>query len=411
MLSSGEWDIAPGTANPVGTDAGYMDSQTVLGLLNAPCNQALPIHWDFQNGSLNRANTVSMGDADGNGYLDYGEDVNQNFLPDAIDRYPDFLDELIVATPTRRLAAVTIVAGLPYLYQIVIFAPGTSLLPGIPSDPWYGAIRCYFLVNDDVAPVSHVRPGAITDECSPRLSSITLVGAENGLINPPSDQYEFSFAYLARPDADGDRLGTSWTPVRLPRMFVVPRVSLDGDLDSDGLDRACDPNDEPQTGGTNSDEDSDGYSNRQDNCPLEPNGQTETNQADADRDGIGDPCDPNHLTVDGTRDLIRADWTVSIGDAEPVWGTLDCDGAPTSRDNQALLRWIRVRQLWDQAEPCPDLGTIVTVGDQQLVWGDIDCSRRAHHPRQPGAAAEGLVPAAVVADGALSGPWNVVRQQ
>ena len=52
--------------------------------------------------------------------------------------------------------------------------------------------------------------------------------------------------------------------------------------------------------GTNSDQDLDGYLNRQDNCPLVPNGlDGPDNQRDTDRDFIGDACDPRPTTRDG----------------------------------------------------------------------------------------------------------------
>jgi hypothetical protein len=82
-----------------------------------------------------------------------------------------------------------------------------------------------------------------------------------------------------------------------------------GDADNDGLPDACDPND----AAANTDEDNDGYNNRQDNCPLVPNGcktwacgptfnPAWDNQADSDSlvanadlgpssDSIGDACD------------------------------------------------------------------------------------------------------------------------
>ncbi|MBI3975726.1 MAG: hypothetical protein HY334_04970, partial [Armatimonadetes bacterium] len=72
-----------------------------------------------------------------------------------------------------------------------------------------------------------------------------------------------------------------------------PRIGGDGDADGDGLDAACDPDDSV----ANSDEDADGYLNRQDNCPLDPNGENEAdvegvgNQLDSDGDQIGDACD------------------------------------------------------------------------------------------------------------------------
>ncbi|MBI2913241.1 MAG: thrombospondin type 3 repeat-containing protein, partial [Chloroflexi bacterium] len=66
-----------------------------------------------------------------------------------------------------------------------------------------------------------------------------------------------------------------------------PRASsavTTGDADGDGLPASCDPDD----GHANSDQDMDGFQNRQDNCPLVANFYP----VDRDRDGLGDHCDP-----------------------------------------------------------------------------------------------------------------------
>ena len=107
----------------------------------------------------------------------------------------------------------------------------------------------------------------------------------------------------AQPDPDGDGLETFLDTCPLVANVGDPRIKEDGDADGDGLDAACDPNDQE----TNSDEDLDGYVNRQDNCPLEANGDQTTNQADDDvdadgdqqRDGIGNECDPDPLVFNG----------------------------------------------------------------------------------------------------------------
>jgi hypothetical protein len=96
-----------------------------------------------------------------------------------------------------------------------------------------------------------------------------------------------------------------------------PRITNDGDLDGDGLDAACDPNDDPATEGTNSDQDLDGYLNRQDNCPLIENGEDTTNQHDEDRDQIGDECDTNPDLEDGELLLQQPTKDIVIGGGGP----------------------------------------------------------------------------------------------
>ncbi|MEO6197714.1 MAG: hypothetical protein ABIP58_06350, partial [Dehalococcoidia bacterium] len=116
-------------------------------------------------------------------------------------------------------------------------------------------------------------------------------------------------------DADGDSYENALDTCALEPNVGNPRIPLDGDLDADGLDQACDPNDDSESGGTNADEDLDGYLNRQDNCPLDPNGQAEgeTNQADEDKDGLGDDCDPSPDTDDGEILGTNPEIVVDIG--------------------------------------------------------------------------------------------------
>ncbi len=87
-------------------------------------------------------------------------------------------------------------------------------------------------------------------------------------MNPSDGKYTFGTFALGQRDADGDGYENSLDTCPLALNVGNPRITGDGDLDSDGLDAVCDPNDNV-AGGTNSDEDGDGYLNRQDNCPLD----------------------------------------------------------------------------------------------------------------------------------------------
>src|SRR6185436_6853662 len=119
-------------------------------------------------------------------------------------------------------------------------------------------------------------------------------------VNPQDGTYQFSTLSFGQRDADGDGYENGLDTCALLPNVGSPKVSLDGDLDGDGLDGACDPNDTSGVG-TDSDEDADGYQNRQDTCPLDANGEAEgeTNQADEDKDQIGDICDPDPAVENG----------------------------------------------------------------------------------------------------------------
>jgi hypothetical protein len=121
----------------------------------------------------------------------------------------------------------------------------------------------------------------------------------------PSEEGTYTIVTIAvgQADADGDGIENTLDTCPFDVNLGDPRIKGDGDLDGDGLDAACDPDDS----NINSDEDLDGYLNRQDNCPLIPNGEETSNQVDDDvdddgdrqNDGIGDDCDQNPLVFDG----------------------------------------------------------------------------------------------------------------
>lgn len=147
-------------------------------------------------------------------------------------------------------------------------------------------------------------------------------GGINLITNPKEEgTYTFTTASLGQRDADGDGYENNLDTCPLITNVGDPRAKGVGDVDEDGLDAACDPNDMV----TNSDQDGDGYVNRQDNCPLVANGEEGSNQKDSDRndqgqprpDRIGDDCDPNPGVPDGEllTNQLSSDVTIKAGSA------------------------------------------------------------------------------------------------
>jgi hypothetical protein len=331
-----QWGVVMGDHIPVGATVGQLDAQSVLGLANGACNQQLPVHFDMQNGSLNMDDTVSFEDKDDNNTADYADDSDGNGFFDAVDKYPEWLKRIFTDTgesdgtpiqPIRRSIGVTPVAGVPVILQFLIFPPGTQIDPAIPHDETLGFPSVTVLQNigDDSAVPA---PSIINDFCTP----LATINVSNGVddkgnklfVNPPDGVYKFNTFALGQRDADGDSYENSLDTCALKPNVGNPRITGDGDVDSDGLDQACDPNSSP-TDGTNSDQDLDGYQNRQDNCPLDVNGEEQGgNQKDTDLDQIGDACDPDPAKANGEYSVATPNSDVTIG-AGGAGGFAQCE--------------------------------------------------------------------------------------
>jgi hypothetical protein len=62
------------------------------------------------------------------------------------------------------------------------------------------------------------------------------------------------------------------------------------------------------------------------------------------------------------------------GGQEVMWGDWDCDGGVSSRDNQALSRYVLQQVPLSQTQPCPTIGSPVQIdGFGQEPWGNADC--------------------------------------
>ena len=379
----GDWGVVSGDEIPIGAVVGRLTARATLGLINGACNNELPVGFNMLNSSIDVTDTVPFEDTDpeagepgydpnnpGNDTEDFIEDRDQTGLPDAFEHYPEFITRVLddvpgdevgePLQPVRRAAGITVVAGVNVLLQFLVFEPGTFINENIPheEDLGYPTVTLLQNVGD---PATDPIPSAITDFCTPLLSSNNGFGVskdnactdksvpidqldplcpvsgvplevadesttepdEGGIAlftNPAEGTYTFSVIAAGQRDADGDGYENSLDTCAFTANQGDPRVAGEGDLDNDGLDAACDPNDNQ----TNSDQDLDGYPNRQDNCPQKGNGdpdesgnEGQDNQRDTDDDAIGDACDPNKDDSDTEGELtitkVTADVTIGPG--------------------------------------------------------------------------------------------------
>ena len=362
-----DWGIPPGDEIAIGAVVGELTSTATLGIINGACNTALPVAFAMLNASTDPSDTVSYIDADaaddeGSGVNDVFEDKDRSGLADGIEKYPDFITRVLVdendqpLEPLRRSAGITVVAGVNVLLQFLVFEPGTFINENIPNDEELGHPSVTLLQNIG-DPDFDVTPGPITDFCTElvtnnvtfgiskdnactdavpldqldpicsAISGVILEGGgtdpdESGIplsFNPQDGTHTFTVIALGQRDTDDDGFENSLDTCPFVANVGDPREQGDGDADSDGLDAACDPNDDE----TNSDQDLDGYLNRGDNCTLIANGETTTNQRDTDNDGIGDACDPNPDDAAAQGELASAVLTEDI-----VIGTGEGEGGP-----------------------------------------------------------------------------------
>jgi hypothetical protein len=353
----GDWGVARGDAIPIGTKVGRIRSVETLGLINSACNTAIPIDFELFNATMDTTQTVPVeiknADYDYESEFrflapEFAADEDGNGLAEVVDRYPEFLVNAFPnAKPLTRLTALTPVAGFPVLLQFLIFPPATRL--DLPDRPLAEQLAAYpqsgypvVMVVQDFRNIDQAdEPGPITDYCGPRETTLTFFQPTTSmplLVNPQSGTYAFTLLAASLRDADKDGIQNSLDTCPFMANAGNSAIPMDGDIDGDGMDVVCDPNDDPVAGGGNSEQDDDGYLNRHDNCPLVSNGQgydaagtpldSPDDQVDGDFDDIGDACDPNPYTPDGEAIIATRSVEVVVGDPSGSGGPPDVEACP-----------------------------------------------------------------------------------
>ena len=351
-----------GGAMDIGAIVGLVDSKATLGLVNGACSNVIPVPLVMMNASTDTGDTIDTDGPPDNLLLPLAEDANSDDLPDVVNKYPSYLNTIFdrgdgtPLTPRFRYVGVQDVAGLIVILNLVGFDAGelrklpggggaiSSLGTGVvtvlqnPTQATSNSAISDFCskleTNVELLGVSNDNECTITTAAGCTLSVSTSLGArdifkgvdggdsggESGatrLSGPAAAGTTTSTQmYGSQRDFDGDGIengldACNSTPSGAwdPRDTTANRAVILGgngtDVDSDGLDASCDPNDSAL--GLKTDQDEDAYLNRLDICALIANGDTKVAVAAASGTSI---------TVDSTDGFaVGNDIQISTGTA------------------------------------------------------------------------------------------------
>jgi hypothetical protein len=235
------------------------------------------------------------------------------------------------------------VAVINRAVNVLVFDPGT-VLPGHSPLP---ASLGYIVVVVQQDPTAPAATSVVSEACT----TFQYVREDMGMTgnNPNTGANEGGVVYRTNPASNGSYTFLEY--LRSLRDFdndgienqldSCPTVSTPSwnpgindpinDFDGDGIPgkdnpgmagdqllagTGCDPTPceiSPPPCPGNPDQDGDGFSNRQDNCPLVPNGAAQGNQADPDGDGIGSLCDVVDSQGDGHLHEVCVSTNIAVG--------------------------------------------------------------------------------------------------
>lgn len=354
------WSVADDAAIPNGAIVGTVSLSVSESVSNGPCNDSKFLSFTLYDATTNTSNLLGDNPRIPSSSWPGFADSNANNLPDAVDKYPTFLAGVYPGLSPRSRAYGAVdasIAGINRVANVLVFDPGTAL-PGMTPSASLG----YIVVTVLQDPTGPAAASIITDQCSP----FTYTRQDRGLTqdNSNTTANEGNIPYRANPavpgtykfveylrsqrdfDTDGieNRVDScpyqataSWNPrisdaINDPDGDGIPgqdNVAIAGEQLLDGT--GCDPT--PLT--ANTDMDGDGFSNRQDNCPLTSN----ASQADPDADGIGTICDVVDTFGDGH--LHETCSTVQVDVGSPgTPPTLSCPEFVPDMDGDGFSRTV-----------------------------------------------------------------------
>lgn len=368
--------VATDAAVTDGARIGLITVSLVESTSNSPCSNSTAISYTLLDASTNTGVTVAdtprIPSASWPGFLD----ADSNNLPDAVDKYPNFLNTLFPGLTPRARSFGYWLGAVNRAVNVLVFEPGTAL-PGMsPIDAGLGYVVVTVLQDPTAPPVSSTVTGTCTVYHTLRFDrgltgdNLDTPGNEANQIyrtNPASDG-SYTFMEYGRTIRDLDNDGIENTLDTCPSVSTLswnPRISDPvGDPDGDGIPgkdnlgipgdqllagTGCDPT--PMTDTGSGDHDGDGFLNREDNCPLVANGLAEDSQADPDDDGIGSACDTVVSQPDGHLHEVCVTSDVAVG----TGGTPTTPACPEyvlDMDNDGFDRAAEEHVGTDPADPC-----------------------------------------------------------
>ncbi len=388
---------------PDGAILGKLASIAVLGLLNNPCVNQIPVGFTFMEATTDITNTVEP--------LPFGQSNDLAIIagdnppitgtadvkpPPAVTKYPsylnaifdpnwlDFGDDKIAGNaddhytsagpapikPVFRTVGVTAIPSASNLWvvlNLVIFDKGTKL-PSLPAfDPAYGYPSVVVLQTSSAAgSATSPAPSAVTDFCTPLITANVSYGVTHD--NPDTGTNEGGVPVRTIPaagtvipgiayspsqrDADGDGFENSLDPcpfnadtVWSPRYKGAPPRPGDGDVfagspSGDGIPDTCDT------------------------TPTEP---TTTGSQPTDHDGDGFPNSGDNCPLIANPDQFDKDLENGeevgdgIGDA--------CDTPGTDGGTDAAGRPIPARSVAGKGPGVPDGDPILCIKVSSVTAG------------------------------------------
>ncbi|HET8943775.1 MAG TPA: thrombospondin type 3 repeat-containing protein [Dehalococcoidia bacterium] len=329
------WSVPNDAAVPNGAIVGNVSLGISESVSNGPCNDSKFLGFTLYDATTNTASNL-LADTPRIPSSSWPGFTVVNGVPDAVNKYPTFLKNAYPGLTPRSRAYGSVpaaVGGINRVVNVLVFDPGTPL-PGMsPISASFG----YIVVVVPQDPTAPPAASTITDQCSTfiytrqdrgmTLDNPDTAGSNEGGVayraNPAAPgTYKFSEYFRSLRDIDNDGIENQldgcpyvYTPTWNPRISDAIN-----DPDSDGIpgkDIVAQPGEQldPLTGcdptplTANADPDADGFTNRQDNCPLVAN----ATQVDPDVDGIGSVCDTVDTVGDGHLHEVCSSVNVDVG--------------------------------------------------------------------------------------------------
>jgi hypothetical protein len=391
--------VANSTSVPNGAEVGSLSITATESTSNSSCSNQRFLGYDLLDASTDTSagNTLSdtprIPSASWPGFLDNSP---SNSLPDAVDKYPNFLKTLYPGLTPKSRAFGTIpsgVGGINRVVNVLVFDPGTAL-PGLTFPASLGHI-VVVVQQDPTAPPA-------TSTVSEMCSTFQYIRQDKGLTDDnlntgpneggvvyrtnPSASGSYSFMEYLRSKRDHDNDGIENSLDSCPHVSTPswnPRINDPVfDFDSDGIPgqdnlgqsgeqllagSGCDPT--PLT--ANTDPDGDAYLNRQDNCPLTANGTAQDNQADTDGDAIGNLCDVVDTGADGHLHEVCLVSNVTIGTGGSPTPPA-CPEMVLDMDNDGFLKSIEQHVGTAPDDPCGQNAWPADIYSADMSVNEID---------------------------------------